>query len=144
MTTDESPASQAPKESCSGLSPIGPRICLLPVSAPDTGGDTVASTPTEVADLLDMVAQANDRLTCAVDRLLGTRAAVSHRTIDRLVQLADDRRPGAAARAELRQLADLDTGLLLAGMSHWLAKRRDATSAAATARAAARWGGLSA
>lgn len=103
----------------------------------------MASTPTEVADLLDVVAQANDRLTSEVDRLLGTRAAVSDRTVDRLVQLADDLRPGAAARAELRQLADLDTGLLLAGMSQWLAKRRDATSAA-TARAAARWGGLSA
>jgi hypothetical protein len=84
----------------------------------------VATTPKDVLDLLDVIAQANFRLTSEVDRLLGTRAAVSGTTVERLLRLADDLRPGAAARAELSVLADLDTDMLLAGMSEWLLRRR--------------------
>ena len=83
----------------------------------------MAATPKDVADLLDVVAQANSRLTSEVDRLLGSRAAVSGTTVDWLLRLADDLRPGAAARTELSALADLDTDVLLAGMSEWLLRR---------------------
>ena len=96
------------------------------------------ATPKDVADLLDVVAEANDRLAFEVDRLLGKRAAVSDTTVDRLVRLADELRPGAAARAELRALSELDTELLLAGMACWLDRRRG-TSSGAAARAAHRW-----
>jgi hypothetical protein len=90
----------------------------------------VAATPKDIADLLDVVAQANSRLTSEVDRLLGSRAAVSGTTVDRLLRLADDLRPGAAARTELSALADLDTDVLLAGMSEWLLRRRCPSTAA--------------
>jgi hypothetical protein len=103
----------------------------------------MAHTPEDIADLLDAIAQANGRLSSEVDRLLVDRAAVSSTTIDRLVRLADVLRPGAAARAELRALADMDTTLLLAGIASWLQRRREAP-APATQRARRRWGGLSA
>jgi hypothetical protein len=90
----------------------------------------VATTPKDVADLLDVIAQATCRLTSEVDRLLGTRAAVSRITVERLLRLADDLRPGAAARTELSALADLDTDMLLAGMSEWLLRRRCPSTAA--------------
>lgn len=90
----------------------------------------MATTPKDIADLLDVVAQANSRLTSEVDRLLGSRAAVSGTTVDRLLRLADDLRPGAAARTELSALADLDTDVLLAGMSEWLLRRRCPSTAA--------------
>jgi hypothetical protein len=90
----------------------------------------VATTPKDVADLLDVVAQANSRLTSEVDRLLGSRAAVSGSTVDRLLWLADELRRGVAARAELSVLADLDTDVLLAGMSEWLLRRRRPDTAA--------------
>jgi hypothetical protein len=103
----------------------------------------MAHTPEDIADLLDAIAQANGRLSSEVDRLLVDRAAVSSTTIDRLVRLADELRPGAAARAELRALADLDTTVLLAGIASWLQRRREAPLPA-TQRARQRWGGLSA
>lgn len=90
----------------------------------------MAATPKDIADLLDVVAQANSRLTSEVDRLLGSRAAVSGTTVDRLLRLADDLRPGAAARTELSASADLDTDVLLAGMSEWLLRRRFRSTAA--------------
>ena len=90
----------------------------------------MAATPKDIADLLDVVAQANSRLTSEVDRLLGSRAAVSGTTVDRLLRLADDLRPGAAARTELSALTDLDTDVLLAGMSEWLLRRRCPSTAA--------------
>ena len=91
----------------------------------------MAATPKDIADLLSVVAQANSRLTASeVDRLLGSRAAVSGTTVDRLLRLADDLRPGAAARTELSALADLDTDVLLAGMSEWLLRRRCPSTAA--------------
>ena len=100
----------------------------------------MATTPMDVADLLDVIAQANCRLTSEVDRLQGTRAAVRGTTVERLLRLADDLRLGAAARAELSVLADLDTDVLLAGMSEWLLRRRSpgttATSAWSLKRAA--------
>ena len=102
----------------------------------------MATTPKDVADLLDVIAQANSRLTSEVDRLLGTRAAVRGTTVERLLRLADDLRPGAAARAELSVLADLDTDVLLAGMSEWLLRRRSPGTTATSAWSLKRHGGL--
>jgi hypothetical protein len=104
----------------------------------------VATTPKDLADLLDVIAQATCRLTSEVDRLQGRRAAVRGTTVERLVRLADDLRPGAAARAELPVLADLDTDVLLAGMSESLLRRRSpggttATSAWSLKRRTAGW-----
>ena len=101
-----------------------------------------AAQPTEagqlaeqVADLLEEVYAANDRLATEVDRIIGSRAAVSPSTIERISQLAEDLRPAVSARA---QLSDLDPALLLAGTSVWIAQRRARTHSAA-ARAAHRW-----
>ncbi len=98
------------------------------------------TTAEEVADLLDVVSGANGRIAAEVDRIVGSRAAVSQVTVDRLTQLADHVRPAAAART---QLSALDPSLLLAGTSVWLERRRTRADSAA-ARAQARWGGLSA
>jgi acyl-CoA reductase-like NAD-dependent aldehyde dehydrogenase len=103
------------------------------------------TTATQVADLLAAVAAANGRLAAEADRIANSRAAIRLATIDRLTRLGDDLRPAATARA---QLAQLDPELLLAGTSVWLARRRaqptSPTTASATDRAAARWGGASA
>jgi hypothetical protein len=131
-----------PRRSWSSLSPDGREICLLPVTAAITGGDAVATTPKDLADLLDVSAQASCRLTSEVDRLLGSRAAVSCTMVERLLRLADDLRPGAAARAELSVLADLDTDVLLAGMSEWLLRRRSPGTTATSAWSLKRHGGL--
>jgi hypothetical protein len=102
----------------------------------------VATNPKDVADLLDVIAQANSRLTCEVDRLLGTRAAVSCTMVERLLRLAGDLRLGADARAELSVLADLDTDVVLAGMSEWLLRRRSPGTTATSAWSLKRHGGL--
>jgi len=102
----------------------------------------MATTPKDLADLLDVLAQANSRLTSEVDRRLGARAAVSRITVERLLRLADDLRPGAAARTELSVLADLDTDVLLAGMSEWLLRRRSPGATATSAWSLKRRGGL--
>jgi hypothetical protein len=119
-----------------------PRNLPSPGNAPTTGGDTVATTPNDVADLLDVIAQANSRLTSEVDRLLGTRAAVRGSAVERLLGLADDLRPGAAARVELSVLADLDTDVQLAGMSEWPLRRRSPGTTATSAWSLKRRGGL--
>ena len=90
-----------------------------------------------VADLLETVYAANGRMASEVDLILGSRAAVSQATVERFVRLADELRPGAAARAELAQL---DPDLLMAGTSLWMRRRRG-TTRTASARAAARWSG---
>jgi hypothetical protein len=87
-------------------------------------------TAEQVADLLDEVDAANGLLADEVDRILGSRAAVSQSTIDRFTRLADQLRPGAQARA---QLSGLDPSRVLAGTKVWMARNRD--------RAADRWSG---
>lgn len=110
-------------------------------SPPARPRDAAHRTVEQVADLLDVVYQANGRMAAEVDRIIGSRAAVSQATIDRFTRLAADLRPGARARAEL---SDLDPDLLLAGTSVWMACRR-ARADSASGRADARWsGGLSA
>ena len=110
-------------------------------SPPARPRDAAHRTVEQVADLLDAVYQANGRMAAEVDRIIGSRAAVSQATIDRFTRLAADLRPGARARAEL---SDLDPDLLLAGTSVCMARRR-ARADSASGRAEARWsGGLSA
>ncbi len=95
------------------------------------------TTAEQVADLLDVVSEANVRIAAEADRIVNSRVAVSQATVDRLTQLADHLRPGAAARV---QLSTLDPSLLLAGTSVWLKRRRRCTDSA-VARAHARWAG---
>ena len=90
----------------------------------------------QVADLLETVYAANGRMASEVDLILGSRAAVSQATVDRFARLADELRPGAAARAAL---AAIDPDLLMAGTSLWMRRRRETGTAGA--RAAVRWSG---
>jgi hypothetical protein len=102
--------------------------------------DQVHSAPTveQVADLLDEVYAANGLLAEEVDRIIGSRAAVSQATVERFARLAEQLRGGAQARATL---SALDPALLLAGASAWTARRHARDSATAARRAAARWSG---
>ncbi|WP_375502706.1 hypothetical protein [uncultured Jatrophihabitans sp.] len=102
-----------------------------------TGHEPVRLTAEQVADLLETVYAANGRMAAEVELIVGSRTAVSQSTVDRLPRLADELGPGAAARAEL---AALESGLLMAGTSSWMRRRRTA-SATASARAAQRWSG---
>jgi hypothetical protein len=95
-------------------------------------------TVEQVADLLDEVYAANGLLADELDRILGSRAAVSQSTIDRFTRLADQLRPGARARA---QLSDLDTSRVLAGTKIWMARNRGRSANTASGRAASRWPG---
>jgi hypothetical protein len=98
-----------------------------------------APTINEVADLLDMVADANRRVAAEVDRLAVSPVPVTPATVDRLSILAQQVQPGARARTQLSQL---DPGLLLAGTSVWLTRWRRPEPQSAAARAQARWGGF--
>ena len=95
-------------------------------------------TVEEVADLLDEVYAANGLLADEMDRILGSRAAVSQSTIDRFTRLADQLRPGARARA---QLSGLDPSRVLAGTKVWMARNRERSAYSASGRAASRWSG---
>ena len=95
-------------------------------------------TVEQVADLLDEVDAANGLLADEMDRILGSRAAVSQSTIDRFTRLADQLRPGARARA---QLSDLDPSRVLAGTKIWMARNRERSADTASDRAASRWSG---
>jgi hypothetical protein len=95
-------------------------------------------TVEQVADLLDEVHAANGLLADEMDRILGSRAAVSQSTIDRFARLADQLRPGARARA---QLSDLDPSRVLAGTKIWMARNRGRSATTASGRAASRWSG---
>jgi hypothetical protein len=95
-------------------------------------------TVEQVADLLDEVDAANGLLADEMDRILGSRAAVSQSTIDRFTRLADQLRPGARARA---QLSDLDPSRVLAGTKIWMARNRERSANKASGRAASRWAG---
>jgi hypothetical protein len=92
----------------------------------------------QVADLLDEVYAANGLLADEMDRILGSRAAVSQSTIDRFTRLADQLRPGARARA---QLSGLDPCQVLAGTKVWMARDRERSAKSASGRAASRWSG---
>ncbi|HEY3717769.1 MAG TPA: hypothetical protein VGL39_24860 [Jatrophihabitantaceae bacterium] len=100
--------------------------------------DQLRATPTveQVADLLDEVYAANGLLAEEVDRIIGSRAAVSQATVERFTRLAEQLRDGAQARATL---SALDPALLLAGASAWRARRRARDDATAARRAATRW-----
>jgi hypothetical protein len=95
-------------------------------------------TVEQVADLLDEVYAANGLLADEMDRILGSRAAVSQSTIDRFTRLADQLRPGARARA---QLSGLDPSRVLAGTKVWMARNRERSAISASGRAASRWSG---
>jgi hypothetical protein len=74
-----------------------------------------------VVALLEVVYQANGRLADELDRLAASRASVSEASVTRLLRLAEDLRPGAAARADL---AELDQEVQVAGAEEWIARRR--------------------
>jgi hypothetical protein len=94
-----------------------------------------ATTTEHVAGWLETVYEANGLIADEVDRIIGSHAPVSQSMISRLARLGDELQPGANARA---QLANLDPGLLLAGTSMWIGRRRTGEASAAT-RAEARW-----
>ncbi|MDT0262339.1 hypothetical protein [Jatrophihabitans lederbergiae] len=103
---------------------------------PDAGELTAG----EVGDLFETVSAANGRMAREVHQIIGSRAAVSQAPVDRFTRLADELRPGPAARA---QLGALDAELL-AGTAVWTQHRRGQAGTAAE-RTEVRWsGGLSA
>ena len=75
----------------------------------------------QVVALLEVVYQANGRMAAELDRLAASRAAVSQASVTGLLRLADDLRPGAAARA---RLAELRQDVQVAGAAEWIARRR--------------------
>jgi hypothetical protein len=88
--------------------------------------DLRSSAPTHaqiehVVALLEVVYQANGRMAAELDRLAASRASVSEASVTRLLRLAEDLRPGAAARAHL---AALDQEVQVAGAAEWIARRR--------------------
>ena len=88
--------------------------------------DRSSSAPTRaqiehVVGLLEVVYRANGRMAEELDRLAASRASVSEASVTRLLRLAEDLRPGAAARAHL---AELDQEVQVAGAAEWIARRR--------------------
>jgi hypothetical protein len=106
---------------------------MNPIARPNAPGSL---SPEQIADLIQEVYDANGLVADEVDRLLGSRVAVSGAIIDRFTRLADRLRPGASARAEL---SALDPSLLLAGTSVWMARRHQAANRASAS--AAVWSG---
>jgi len=89
-------------------------------------GDRGSTAPTceqveHVVALLEVVYQANGRLAAELDRLAWSRASVSEASVTGLLRLAEDLRPGAAARAHL---AALEQDVQVAGAAEWIARRR--------------------
>jgi hypothetical protein len=85
---------------------------------------TVAPTREQlehVVALLEVIYQANGRMAAELDRLAWSRTSVSEACVAGLLRLAEDLRPGAAARA---QLAALDQEIQVAGAAEWIARRR--------------------
>jgi hypothetical protein len=95
-------------------------------------------TAEQIADLLDEVNAANSLLADEMNRILGSRAAVTQNTIDRFTRLTDQLRPGARARA---QLSRLDASRVLAGTKIWIARNRQQSANSASRRAVSRWFG---
>lgn len=73
-----------------------------------------------VVALLEVVYQANGRMADELDRLASSRASVSEASVTRLLRLAEDLRPGAAARTHL---AALEQEVQVAGAAEWIARR---------------------
>jgi len=95
-------------------------------SSSDPGQPThqVAADRTQiehVVALLEVVYRANGLLADELDRLASSRASVSDASVAGLLRLAEDLRPGAAARA---QLAAFDPEVQVAGAAEWIARRR--------------------
>lgn len=74
-----------------------------------------------VVELLNAVYQANERMAAELDRLTAARSSVSDADVQAFLRLADELRPGAAARA---RLAELDNDLQAAGAADWIAQHR--------------------
>jgi hypothetical protein len=92
----------------------------------EASSDRGSAAPTReqiehVVALLEVVYQANGRMAAELDRLAASRASVSEASVIGLLRLAEDLRPGAAARA---QLAELEHEVQIAGAAEWIARRR--------------------
>lgn len=98
--------------------------------------DESVGSAEQVADLLDVVMDANGRIAAEAARIAESGERVSQAMVDSLTSLGQRLRPGAVARA---RLGSVDPELLLAGTSVWLRRRRSVRSA--RARAATRWTG---
>jgi hypothetical protein len=121
-----------------------------PPGTPDPDRDQVEL----VVELLDIVYLANGRMAAELDRLSASRASVSEASIEQFLRLAEDLRPGAAARL---QLGRLDNDTQIAGAAAWIARRqlhdpagellpthhdpRDPGAQPAAARVTTRWRG---
>lgn len=89
-----------------------------------SGAPDGSPSPNDVAmvvDLLNTVYQANERMAVELDRLTASRSSVSDADVQAFLRLADELRPGAAARA---RLAELDNDLQVAGAAEWIARHR--------------------
>jgi hypothetical protein len=92
----------------------------------DASSDWGSAAPTReqiehVVALLEVVYQANGRMAAELDRLAASRASVSDASVTVLLRLAEDLRPGAAAR---ERLAELEQEVQVAGAAEWIARRR--------------------
>ncbi len=90
--------------------------------------------PSQVADLLDTMAMADQALADELDRIGADRRRVCEATVVRLEQLLARVRKGADARAVLE---GLDSTLLQDGALHWAARRHGGPSRPDAAEAAA-------
>ena len=88
----------------------------MPGSSGRGSGEPTREQIEQVVALLEVVYQANGRMAAELDRLAASRASVTG-----LLRLADDLRPGAAARA---RLAELRQDVQVAGAAEWIARRR--------------------
>jgi hypothetical protein len=89
-----------------------------------TGAPDGSPSPNDVemvVNLLNRVYQANERMAAELDRLTASRSSVSDADVQTFLRLADELRPGAAARA---RLAELNNDLQVAGAAEWIAQHR--------------------
>ena len=96
----------------------------MKVSEPGQPSSEASADPTQIEQvvaLLEVVYRANGLLATELDRLASSRASVSDASVTGLLRLAEDLRPGAAARA---QLAAFDPEVQVAGAEEWIARRR--------------------
>jgi len=98
-----------------------------------TRARTRLHTPSQVADLLDTMAMADQALAAELDRIGADRRRVCKATVVRLEQLLARVREGADTRAVLE---GLDSTLLQDGALHWAARRHDRPSRSEAAAAA--------
>ena len=96
----------------------------MKVSESDQTSGEASADPTQIEQgvaLLEVVYHANGLLAAELDRLASSRASVSDASVTGLLGLAEDLRPGAAARS---QLAAFDAEVQVAGAEEWIARRR--------------------